>query len=310
MAGSTLHTLLGFCVQGGAEALGHKFRIALENRVITSCSAISSRHAFNSVSCATLLEVVASRCLRLMPFISWFYRKRITLCEEGAPAGHASILSRSGVRQEEPLSPTLLALTLQSPMERVAVADAQARVTTLHELVTIVGLLRSPRLQPSPLMLPPASAFPRWTQMRCVRVHICSGSSGSHFAWHATQGCSSNDHRLSSGQLSILLEPKQRSAPQVRNSVSSIMSLPFSHPDQFLLLRKFSVPHLTCLSCTGSYTRQHELMRPPPPHHFPLLRLPRTCSQPNSHPHPQPRPRCVCHSSCVVAGYVSLARTH
>jgi hypothetical protein len=77
------------------------------------------QNAFNSMFQQALLQAVASRAPRLLPFASWICRSHGPLVIRGAPADAPPLTSQCRVRQGVPCGPLLLALDLQGDLEEV-----------------------------------------------------------------------------------------------------------------------------------------------------------------------------------------------
>jgi hypothetical protein len=82
-------------------------------------------NAFNSVSRTALLQAVASRAPRLLPF--------------AAPADASPLTSLSWVRQGDPCSPLLFALALQGPLEKVQDVFPDVRAVAYADVVHLQG---------------------------------------------------------------------------------------------------------------------------------------------------------------------------
>jgi hypothetical protein len=102
-AGPALAPLqLGVGVPGGSQSVGHALRSGLSCCPGDVTLQLDFRNAFNSVSRTALLQAVASRAPRLLPFAAWTYRSHGPLVVRGAPADAPPLTSQSGVRQGDP----------------------------------------------------------------------------------------------------------------------------------------------------------------------------------------------------------------
>jgi hypothetical protein len=119
-AGPALAPLqLGVSVPGDSQSVSHTLWSGLSCCPGDVTLQLDFRNTCNSVSRTALLQAVASRAPRLLPFAAWTYRSHGPLVVRGAPADAPPLTSQSGVCQGDPCGPLLFALALQGPFERV-----------------------------------------------------------------------------------------------------------------------------------------------------------------------------------------------
>jgi hypothetical protein len=104
---------VGVGTRRGVDATAHAIATALEADPLAVACAVDCENAFNTVSRAAVFAAVQSRMRQLLPVVQWVYGAVTPLHVAGAPPGTEPILSRCGVRQEDPLGPLLFALALQ-----------------------------------------------------------------------------------------------------------------------------------------------------------------------------------------------------
>jgi len=90
-------------------------------------------NAFNTVDRSAVFAAVAKREPGLLPYVRWLYGTPSQLHVLGAPTDADPIYSEAGVRQGDPISPLLFALTLQDPLEHTAAHHPTADVLGLHD---------------------------------------------------------------------------------------------------------------------------------------------------------------------------------
>jgi hypothetical protein len=139
-AGPALAPLqLGLGVPGGSQSVGHARRSDLSCCPGDVTLQLDFWSAFNSVSRTALLQAVASRAPRLLPFAASTYQSHGPLVVRGAPADAPPLTSQSGVRQGDFCGPLLFALALQGPLERVREAFPDVRVVAYADDVHLQG---------------------------------------------------------------------------------------------------------------------------------------------------------------------------
>ena len=159
---------LGIGVQGGAEAVTHAVRQAVQEHPSSWVLQGDLVNAFNLVDRTLMLEAVAERLPECLPWAITCYGQSSLL-----QFGSTSILSATGLRQGCPLASTFFATTLQPVVESIQQQvpslkvnawfhDDSHQVGTLPELETVVRILERegpPRgiiLSTTATVLPPA----------------------------------------------------------------------------------------------------------------------------------------------------------
>jgi hypothetical protein len=79
------HLQLGVGVPGGSQCVGHVLRLSLSCCPEEMTLLLDFQNAFNSASRQALLQAVACRGPRLLPFAAWTYRTHRLLVVRGAP---------------------------------------------------------------------------------------------------------------------------------------------------------------------------------------------------------------------------------
>ena len=117
-AGSGLAPLqVAVGIRGGSQVVGHALRAGMSADPGCVTVQIDWQNAFNTLRRDRMLAAVEQRCPALLPMVAWAYSRHGRLLVQGSDE---VVLSRSGVRQGDPLGPLLFALTLQGPLEEVA----------------------------------------------------------------------------------------------------------------------------------------------------------------------------------------------
>jgi hypothetical protein len=215
------------------------------------------RNAFNSVSRTALLQAVASRAPRLLPFAPWTFRSHGPLVVLGAPADATPLTSQSRVRHGDPCGPLLFALALQGPLERVLDAFTDVRVVAYADDVHLQGppeaAVEAFRLLVSttaPIGLTPSlSKCAAYAQSAATGLAVASDLGIAH----RPEGLVAAGTPLGSD---AFVETDARSrAETVASLVTAIASLPLGKQDKFLLLRSSLQARLTHLTRITPWSR-------------------------------------------------------
>jgi hypothetical protein len=141
---------LGVGVPGGAEAIATAIRLYLEDpddldvgeRLVHVIYTVDWVNAFNTVDRATVIQAVATEVPELLPFIRRAYGRDGRLVWSSRGKGDTAIrtfLSRTGVRQGDPLGPVLFALGYRVAMLKVLAAHPNALLPTFLDDTAILG---------------------------------------------------------------------------------------------------------------------------------------------------------------------------
>jgi hypothetical protein len=137
-AGSKLAPLqVGVGVPGGAEIVGHALVSGIATRVDVVTVATDLENAFNTIDRSAVFAAVAKREPGILPYVRWLYGTPTQLHVIGTPLEAQPILSSAGVRQGDPISPLLFALTLQDPLKQTAEQHPAAAIISLHDDVHV-----------------------------------------------------------------------------------------------------------------------------------------------------------------------------
>jgi hypothetical protein len=124
---------VGVDISGGAEGVGHALRSALYSHPDNLLLSLDCKNAFNSISRQEILRAAQELAPVLLPSLCWPYGSlsREILC--GAQHDSSSVLSNSGVKQEDPLGLLLFTLTLIELLHRVATAHLAAQIVAFFD---------------------------------------------------------------------------------------------------------------------------------------------------------------------------------
>lgn len=161
---------VGVGTRGGAEAVGHSVRAALEADEESMVVTLDARNAFNEIHRSVIFEAVKQRCPALLPLVQFSYGGPTPLFVRGAAPGTV-IESQRGVRQGDPLGPFLFALGFHTVLEKAAAAVPEAApVAYLDDLNVVargpaqrkfLGRLQGPESEPDSLAAIGLTAVPR-----------------------------------------------------------------------------------------------------------------------------------------------------
>lgn len=141
---------LGVGVPGGVEAIATAIRLYLEDpddlesgeellRVIYQVDFVN---AFNSIDRATCIQVVADELPELLPFVRCAYGCDARLVWSSRGKGNTTFrvfLSRTGVRQGDPLGPALFALGYLVALRKTFAAHPGAQLPSFLDDTSIIG---------------------------------------------------------------------------------------------------------------------------------------------------------------------------
>ena len=199
-------------------------------------------NAFNSIHRAAKLAAVQQSATALLPMVQWAYGDETPLLIAGALEGTPPVMSQRGVRQGDPLGPSLCALTLQPVLERVDAACEEAPLVVYLDDTSIVGKVT-----------PVAGAFRRL----CVdddgvrstglepRLPKCGIYGGDKEQVTAEASKPRIEHQLDGftaagtplGSSEYVSNALGQRAATVETLVDTLVQLPLSVQSQFLLLR-------------------------------------------------------------------------
>ena len=147
---------LGVGVSSGPEAIATAVRLYMgeitsgvdeeeaSERLISVCLSADATNAFNTVDRDAVLRMVLEVCPGLLPFVRMSYRRqgRLVLANRGpGKERYRVFLSRSGVRQGDPLGPVLFALAAMEAMRKVQAAHPDVPLPSYADDVN--GLIRA-----------------------------------------------------------------------------------------------------------------------------------------------------------------------
>ena len=135
---------------GGTETVAHALASALTEDPKTVVISVDMANAFNSIHRSAMFAAVQQSAPALLPMLLWTYGDQTPLHIMGAPEGTPAVMSQRGVRQGDPLSPRLFAITVQPVLKQLESACEEAPLLSYLDDMNIVGNLT-----------PAASAFRR-----------------------------------------------------------------------------------------------------------------------------------------------------
>ena len=241
---SLLPLQLGVGVSGGAQSLGHAARAALAAWDGVVLVQLDWKNAFNTMSRAAILQAVAVHAPRLLPLVKLLYRYPAQLHVEGAPSDTPAIASQRGVRQGDPISGLLFALTLQGALQTVQQqhqpedARPTAALKAYHDDCTIASdaehapaAFRDLVAAAAPLGLEPQ--LPKCTAYSRDPQHAATVASELEIT-HAVHGTTVCGTPI--GTPAYEAASAAASADKVCAAIDRLISLPLPSQDQFLLL--------------------------------------------------------------------------
>jgi hypothetical protein len=245
---------LGVGVPRGSQSVDHALRSGLSCCPEDVTLQLDFRNAFASVSRTALLQAVASRAPRLLPFAAWTYWSHGLLVIQGAPAAHCS---QSGVRKGDPFGPLLFALDLQgAPRKGAGCVSGHSRCG-VRGRYALVGPPGS-----SHRGLPAAGHCdrPDWPHPLPPQVHRALPVSSHRHGRCIRPGYGPSPRGIVAAGTPLgsdaFVEADARSqAETVAGPVTALASLPLGRQDKFLLLRSCLQARLTHLTRITPWSR-------------------------------------------------------
>jgi hypothetical protein len=232
-----------------SQSVGHALRSGLSCCHGYVTLQLDFQNAFNSVSRTALLQAVASRAPRLLPFAAWTYRSHGPLVVRGASADAPPLTSQSGVRQGGPCGPLLFALALQGPLERIWDAFPDVRVVAYADDVHLQG---PPEAAIEAFRLLVTATAPIGLAPSLPKCAVYAQSAATGLAVASALGIAHRPEGLvAAGRplgLDAFVETDARSrAETVASLVTALASLPLGKQDKFLLRSSLQarLTHLT-----------------------------------------------------------------
>jgi hypothetical protein len=204
-----------------------------------------------------LLQAVASRAPRLLPFAAWTCCSYGPVVIRGAPADAPPLTSQRGVPQGDPCGPLLFALALQGHLEKVLDAFRDFRVAAYADDVHLQSLPEA-AIEAFRLLVTATSTIGLAPSLpKCV-AYAQSAATGS--AVTSALGVTLRPEGLVAAGMPLgsdaFVEADARSwAKTVAGLVTALASLPLGRQDKFLLLRSSLQARLTHLTCITPWSR-------------------------------------------------------